>query len=993
MILITQYFQGTSLTRNSEINACLERNLANPHIEKIYLLNEKKYPSLTDPKIEQVIIGKRLTHKDAVELANRDCEGDICIVANADIYFDDTLNQIQSEELDETCMCLSRWELEDGDSLHPWNPTGMPWHFEGSQDSWIFMSPLKVEFPESESEQKVESADVLNFFDKVYVINLDKRTDRWEECQKELQKVGLTDRAVRVSGVEIPDDPKKGCSLANKRVLEQAIKDKAENALILEDDFIFEIGFAEELAKSIIDLKEQQSWDVFYLGYRFVQIGHEYRGVKGKDCGPIPVSPSLLKIRGALSTHAYAVNGHFLKQLSEYITGEDVKAPDEYYWEVATRHNFFGTNPCIAYQKEGVSDIEGENIDWNTVDCMTTNWAFSADAKYDPKMKLGTPWCDQLFAIFLKEQKIELINPCNNVISVHVHGDRNRMKKKYDVDVKPNAAIEPSPLKCFEVKKTAVVTVAIGDRYNAMGRIAHPTMKAYADKIGAQFIVIDEEPEGMIPHFAKFAIRDLLDEFDRIIYIDTDIVVRPDCPNLFEEIPQDQFGIFKEGEFIPERMQHLEMAAKTYHMPLRMNPKDWKGTYYNTGVMVMSKMHKYLWQFPAVIDPKGGGDLGEQGWINIMLINTTTPVKKLNYRFNRMTALDKFTGEPRQGSYLIHYAGCPFDDETLLKIMKDDIQAWKDNPEYSFPRVVVLDVGGGMGDQIDAEPVARYVLDYAYPDAEVHLLTDWPRIFEHLKDRLNVVKRTTNALNLGDRPHYMMRTLPSPDTPLWSFMSQALTHPTDFSSVSCLRTTLTAQQKQIKIKIGLEDIAKASRLVDCNVGDIVIVHCGRGWPSKTFPVEWWQAVADGIHENGFNVALIGKHISKEQGLVEIECRDGMIDLRNKTDVGDLFTLISQARVTVTNDSCPLHIAGAFDKWIVLMPSCKHPEHLAPFRNGSQTWKQKWLYKKLTCDAIDSTPTMVHGQTIDWVEGDILDYIPDPETVVKEVIECYRSDEG
>ena len=95
---------------------------------------------------------------------------------------------------------------------------------------------------------------------------------------------------------------------------------------------------------------------------------------------------------------------------------------------------------------------------------------------------------------------------------------------------------------------------------------------------------------------------------------------------------------------------------------------------------------------------------------------------------------------------------------------------------------------------------------------------------------------------------------------------------------------------------------------------------------------------------------------------------------------------------ISNDSSPVHIAGAFTNAIILLPTCKHPEHVLPFRQGSQWYKAKALYKKLVCDFIDSSPLQVDGQTVDEiVEGTIEDYLADASEVVRTAMEMFSND--
>jgi ADP-heptose:LPS heptosyltransferase len=192
--------------------------------------------------------------------------------------------------------------------------------------------------------------------------------------------------------------------------------------------------------------------------------------------------------------------------------------------------------------------------------------------------------------------------------------------------------------------------------------------------------------------------------------------------------------------------------------------------------------------------------------------------------------------------------------------------------------------------------------------------------------------------------------------------------------------------KQIKLQVDLQDLTTLTDTIGImNLMKMILVHPGKGWKSKTFPDTYWQEIINRLAElTTHKVAVIGKYVSDEQGLVDLKCPENVLDLRNLLNLGELMALISQAEVLISNDSAPVHIAGAFDNWVVFLPSCKHPDHVLPYRNGSKSYKTVSLYKKLTCDAIDSAPTQVYGQTIDKVVGDIREYLPDVSDVVETI---------
>jgi len=77
-----------------------------------------------------------------------------------------------------------------------------------------------------------------------------------------------------------------------------------------------------------------------------------------------------------------------------------------------------------------------------------------------------------------------------------------------------------------------VITVATGYEYRALHKLTGPFMQAYADRCDADFIVLDNVTEDWWG-FEKFRIRHFAEQYDETLFIDTDAIVRHDCPSLF----------------------------------------------------------------------------------------------------------------------------------------------------------------------------------------------------------------------------------------------------------------------------------------------------------------------------------------------------------------------------------------------------------------------------------------------------------------------------
>lgn len=91
LVLLLQYFapSDTAHTRQSDLDAALAKNLANPAISEVYFLNEKEFEFSSFPnsyKIRQYVISKRLTFKDAFIFANTYLANRTVILGDMYIY-------------------------------------------------------------------------------------------------------------------------------------------------------------------------------------------------------------------------------------------------------------------------------------------------------------------------------------------------------------------------------------------------------------------------------------------------------------------------------------------------------------------------------------------------------------------------------------------------------------------------------------------------------------------------------------------------------------------------------------------------------------------------------------------------------------------------------------------------------------------------------------------------------------------------------------------
>lgn len=139
--LFTQFFIHRDKQRQLEITECLKRNINNPVISKIFLLNEQIYTpqemQLNSGKIHQENIGKRLSFQDVFKFIRMNNISGYFIIANSDIFFDDTLNNLQLSTLHEKKQMFAQLRYEYDEKLGTRNSPIFGPRFD-SQDTWIF---------------------------------------------------------------------------------------------------------------------------------------------------------------------------------------------------------------------------------------------------------------------------------------------------------------------------------------------------------------------------------------------------------------------------------------------------------------------------------------------------------------------------------------------------------------------------------------------------------------------------------------------------------------------------------------------------------------------------------------------------------------------------------------------------------------------------------------------------------------------------------------
>lgn len=203
-----------------------------------------------------------------------------------------------------------------------------------------------------------------------------------------------------------------------------------------------------------------------------------------------------------------------------------------------------------------------------------------------------------------------------------------------------------------------------------------PIQKIWAKKWGADYRVLDD------PAYSRRAMwcyrtlifYDLLEEYDRIFYVDADSIINKNCPNIFEVVPYDTIGAVLEdkGSRRKERLNRIRRVKS------HLGEIDWQEGFLNMGVYVVSRVHRDIFQ-------RVNGKLWEDtGWdspfYSYQIMKQGHKYVDLGYKWNHMSMFSEpWNGSPsRFDSYVMHYAGgAKFPDKggrSMEQLIRDDVK-------------------------------------------------------------------------------------------------------------------------------------------------------------------------------------------------------------------------------------------------------------------------------------------------------------------------------
>lgn len=270
-------------------------------------------------------------------------------------------------------------------------------------------------------------------------------------------------------------------------------------------------------------------------------------------------------------------------------------------------------------------------------------------------------------------------------------------------------------------------------------------------------------------------------------------------------------------------------------------------------------------------------------------------------------------------------------EESFMNIPAMEIPSFRMHlaVEAGIDRKMLFLTGGGLGDNICAEPVFRWALDN-FKDCEISLGTGRPELFRHLPFK-KVYAEPNEKPNLAD--YHVFRAMPGHEGLNSEFLCHMFCHCVDYISLSMFKCQLPVKGRSIRLIPSAFEHSYSSQLNETDIA----VHAGVTWQSRTFPKWWWDEVIYHIREMGCRPVLVGAKSADDRSTVDVDA-EGCLDLRDKLSVMESVAVLQKARVLLSNDSAPIHMAASGNAHIGFVSTARDGGCITHWRNGEFGWR-------------------------------------------------------
>jgi hypothetical protein len=146
-------------------------------------------------------------------------------------------------------------------------------------------------------------------------------------------------------------------------------------------------------------------------------------------------------------------------------------------------------------------------------------------------------------------------------------------------------------------RQRAIVTVANGTEFVELLKLTRPAMQAYADRVNADLIDLDNDTENWGP-MEKFRTFDFATQYRQTLFIDADCVITDKCPDLFDMYQHADIAAHDDWSFL-FKTDWLERERNTVAQRSGLAIKH-TAQCLNSGVVLVNQSAADVWNRPLV---------------------------------------------------------------------------------------------------------------------------------------------------------------------------------------------------------------------------------------------------------------------------------------------------------------------------------------------------------------------------------------------------------
>lgn len=286
-----------------------------------------------------------------------------------------------------------------------------------------------------------------------------------------------------------------------------------------------------------------------------------------------------------------------------------------------------------------------------------------------------------------------------------------------------------------------------------------------------------------------------------------------------------------------------------------------------------------------------------------------------------------------------------------------------------------------LGDCICSEPAIRFARQH-FSGCEISIVTNFPEVFRHIPFKKVFNCKKDEKPNWPD--YHVFECYHAAEALQSEFVHNFNMAIDDYIAVSLFKGQVPVKDRNIVlVPTQLEEHSFPPQ--------DVVIHAGKHWMSKTFPKKWWDLVIHHLLASGIQPALIGAKLEDgKRAYVEVDATH-CVDLRDKLTVMQSVSVLQRAKVVLTNDSAPYHMACSGNgkrldgPTIGVFSTVRHPDfigHWRPDLLGNNRWNLgvENLAKGCMWQESDVTPTRNGGKYDVVAYETLMSWLPEPVEV-------------